>query len=315
MKALLVGCGSAGKRHLKNLISCKEINYIFVHTRNSVAVEEFRGEKKISFVDSLDEVDADFAIIANETHMHIPVALKLANRKMHLFIEKPLSNMLSEEIKLLEETAKKFHIKVTVGYNLRFLGSVGYIKLILSEGRLGDIYFARIEVGQYLPDWRPGRDYRNSYSAFKSRGGGVSLDLSHEIDIMRNLFGDPDSFKMVKAKISNLQIDADDIFEGIYLYENFICTVHMDYLRKSIQRFILIEGNKGSLFCDQVNKKLTLDTESKTEVLEDSVMFDIDATYIKEIKCFINAIRDDAEPEVTIIDGIRALELVGCVNV
>ena len=84
---------------------------------------------------------------------------------------------------------------------MRFLGAVRHIKEQLAKNLLGDIYFAQIEAGQYLPLWRE-RDYTESYSAHKSKGGGVALDLSHEIDYMRYLFGNPCSWKVFKTKVS-----------------------------------------------------------------------------------------------------------------
>ena len=108
-----------------------------------------------------------------------------------------------------------------------------YVKDRLSEKIIGDLYFAKIEVGQFLPLWRPDRDYRDSYSASKAKGGGVALDLSHEIDYMRYLLETPVTGKYLKARASKLEIDSDDVFEGIYRYDNnFICNVHMDYLQK-----------------------------------------------------------------------------------
>ena len=85
----------------------------------------------------------------------------------------------------------------------------------ISSGAIGSLYFAEIEVGQYLPAWSPLSDYRESYSARKERGGGAASDLSHEIDYMRYLFGDPVSWKIMKSKVSDLDINCEDVFKGL----------------------------------------------------------------------------------------------------
>lgn len=310
MEVLLIGCGSIGRRHLRNLIALSQIKKIFVYSKVKNCLSGLKDKNKVTFVESLDDIQADLAIIANETYKHVDTALMLAKKGMHLFIEKPLSHNLSGKPDLLKRIISRNKLKLGVGYNLRFLGAIKFIKAILSQRILGDIYFVKIEVGQYLPSWRSGRDYRASYSASKSRGGGVALDLSHEIDYMRYFFGDPHSFKVVKVKASDLKIDSEDIFEGIYVYDKFICNVHMDYLQKDKRRIIRIEASKGSLVCDLISKKIIIVTSGKKKIVTNKKLFDLDKTYIHEIISFIRSIENDYNPEVTFEDGIKVLELI-----
>lgn len=310
MKVLLVGCGSIGRRHLRNLIALNQVKKIFVYSKAKSCLNELEDKNKVLFVESLDNLQADLAIIANETYKHIDTALILAKKGMHLFIEKPLSHKHSGKLSLLKRIISRNKLKLSVGYNLRFLGAIKFIKRILFCRALGDIYFVKIEVGQYLPSWRSGRDYRVVYSASKRRGGGVALDLSHEIDYMRYLFGDPQSFKAVKAKVSDLKIDSEDMFEGIYIYDKFICNVHMDYLQKNKKRIIRIQASKGSLVCDLIAKKIIIEIGDKKKIITDKNLFDVDKTYIQEILSFKKSIESDCKPEVTFEDGVRVLELI-----
>lgn len=310
MNVLLVGCGSIGRRHLRNLIALDQIKKIFVYSKVKNFLSGLEDASKVSCVGSLDGVQVDFAIIANETCKHLDTALTLAKKGTHLFIEKPISHCLSNKLNQLRRIIRQKKIKLGVGYNLRFLGAIKFIKAILSKRTLGDIRFVKIEVGQYLPDWRSGRDYRNSYSASKNRGGGVALDLSHEIDYMRYLFGDPRFFKTIKAKVSDLEIDSEDIFEGLYLYDKLICNVHMDYLQKNKKRAIRIEASKGSLVCDLISKKIIVDINGTKKIVADKTFFDFDKTYIQEILSFMKSIEIDSSPEVNLEDGVRVLELI-----
>lgn len=310
MKALVVGCGASGKRHISNLLQLKNIEGISVYTKNKECLKGLKGDGKINIINALDNIEADFALIANETYKHIDTALFLAANGMDLFIEKPLSHN-QDKIAELKEIARKKKIKIFVGYNLRYLGAMKYVKDRLSEKIIGDLYFAKIEVGQFLPSWRPDRDYRDSYSASEAKGGGVALDLSHEIDYMRYLFGDPCNWKVLKARASKLEIDSDDVFEGIYRYENnFICNVHMDYLQKDKKREIRIVGSEGLLHCDLIGKSIRIKKGDKETVINDRDMFDIDRTYMDELKHFIGVVEKDIIPDITLDDGIKALELL-----
>lgn len=310
MKALVVGCGASGKRHIRNLVKLNSIEGISVYTKNHDCLNEIGDKGKITVADSLDNIEADFALIANETCKHIDTALFLAAKGMDLFIEKPLSHN-QDKTDELKEIAKKKKIKIFVGYNLRYLGAMKYVKNKLSEKIIGDLYFAKIEVGQFLLLWRPDRDYRDSYSASEAKGGGVALDLSHEIDYMRYLFGEPCNWKVMKARVSKLEIDSDDVFEGIYRYDNnFICNVHMDYLQKDKKREIRIVGSEGMLNCDLIGKSIRIKKGDKETVINDKDMFDIDRTYTDELKHFIGVVEKDIIPDITLDDGIKALKLL-----
>jgi len=305
MEVLVAGFGSIGRRHVNNLLNLEDIDRISIYTK----VKDFGdlNKDKIEIINSLNGVDVDFAIIANETHRHLATAIPLAERGIHLFIEKPLTHNL-RDVRVLKEIVERKKVKVFVGYNLRFLGAMMCIKEQLSKRIIGDLYFAKIEVGQYLPLWRPDSDYRYSYSANSDRGGGVALDLSHEVDYMRYLFGDPYCWKVARSKVSKLEIDSEDIFEAVYKYQNgFICNVHMDYLQQDKKREIRIVGSEGTLICDFINKTLRVNKDS---VIKDESIFDINKTYIDELTHFIESIEQNIEPRVTLEDGIKVLKLL-----
>ena len=331
MRVLVVGCGSIGRRHISNLLAIEKIESIVVCTKNEECLEKFGNENKIEFTSELNNLpvsqdsrpsfsssnEIDFAIIANETSKHIDTAVFLAERGIHLFIEKPLSHNL-EKVDILRETAERKKIKIYIAYNLRFLGALQYIKDVLSRKDLGSLYFAKIEVGHYLPSWRSTIDYRKTYSAASNtRGGGVALDLSHEVDYMRYLFGDPYHWKVMKTKVSTLEIDAEDIFEGLYKYDSgFICSVHMDYLQTDTRREIRIEGSEGILEGDLIRKIIRIKDKEKKELLvTDENLFDTAKTYIEELNHFVRVIERKEEPAITLHDGISVLNLLEDRNV
>jgi len=317
MKVLVVGYGSIGRRHVGNLINYDAVEKIIVYSK----IKEHIGrtdKKNITMINAadtnlstaVDQSNPDFAIIANETYKHMDTAITLAQKEVHLFIEKPLSHNL-EKMDVLKEIIRKKNLKVFIAYNLRFLPAIEYLRDQIRGGEIGVLYFAQIEAGQYLPSWRPNTDYAACYSADEKRGGGVALDLSHEIDYMRYLFGEPQNWKTIKSKASDLKINAEDIFAGIYRYSNgFICQVHMDYLQQKPKRTIRIVGSKGQLYCDLVNKYIDVQTSGQNTRLTEDDFFNTAETYNKELAHFITALGPDRLVSVSFDDGIKALELL-----
>ena len=312
---LVVGCGSIGKRHLSNLLKRDAIKKIYIVTKNEHCLDGLQESDKIIVCESFEGIQTDMAVIANQTQKHMATAIQLASAGMHLFIEKPLSHN-TDDFGTLQDLLKKNNLKTFVAYNMRFLKAFDSLREIIVSKAIGDLYFAQIEVGQYLPSWRPDRDYRETYSASREKGGGVSLDLSHEIDYMRYLFGDPRAWKVIKTRVSKLQIDTDDIFEGTYLFPNqFICTVHLDYLQKQKTRKLRIVGSEGTVICDFLGKRILVTANNAATAITDESLFDISGTYQDEIEHFIRAIETGTDPMITLNDGKKIYELTEDSNV
>jgi predicted dehydrogenase len=313
VKILVVGGGSIAKRHIANLLRLNAIDEVVVFTQLTESINQFSSDKRVEHIGELPKGGDgfNFAIVANETHKHLDTALYLAEKGIHLFIEKPLSHTL-EGVEVLQKIIARKNVKSFIAYNLRFLGAINLIKRQLENNELGDLYFARLEVGQYLPQWRPEVDYRKSYSARREKGGGVGLDLSHELDIMRFFWGTPSKWKTFRTKISNLEINSDDMFEGLYQYSNgFTCNVHMDYLQVHKKREFRIVGSGGEVSCDLINKRLSMTMngmESKT--ISDSNLFDVNETYVNEMTHFLNIIEGREKSSTTIDDGVEVLRLL-----
>lgn len=314
MKALVVGYGSIGRRHAANLCALESVSKVLIYSRHITGTEGPKHDK-IEFAGSIENARADFAVICNETLGHLDAAMTLASRGIPLFIEKPLSHSLAGTASL-RAVAEKQSLPVFIGYNLRFLGAIKFIKEQVADGAIGKPYFASINAGQYLPDWRPGSDYRTCYSASKSSGGGVALDLSHEIDYMRYIFGDPYNWKLVKTKVSDLDIDCEDLFEGIYAYPaGFTCSIHLDYLQKQKQRSLRVAGSGGTICCNLVTKTISIDDGKNKTLVTDEKLFNIDDTYRDEMNHFMDIVKTRGKPCITIDDGIKALQLIEEMNV
>lgn len=190
MKLLVVGCGSMGERHIRNLKSFSKGEIIACdtnRTRLSQIREKYNIKTTLNFKKAIDENHPDAAIICVPPYLHIPFALYASKQNIHCFIEKPLSHSLKGIDKLINLADKKKLI-IYIGYNWRFHPGFKLVKKILEEDKIGHTLSATAEFGQYLPDWRPWQDYRQTYTAKKDMGGGILLDASHEIDYLRWFF-------------------------------------------------------------------------------------------------------------------------------
>ena len=242
-KVLLVGYGSIGKRHAKNLMDFGIKLYILTKYPDNLDAIFLRDLEEIK------DVNIDFCIIATPTARHLDAlerCLTLSNIPRKILIEKPLecSYLRGKKIK---DITKKYGIDIFIAYNIRFLKIFNVIKKFIKEQK-DTIRIIDVVAGQDLREWRPYKDYTESYSAHRDQGGGVDLDLSHEIDYVLWLFGDNFKNKIIfKNRISKLKIDSPDIFKLILDYSTFIVDITLDYIRKPKERYIkiLCEGSKN----------------------------------------------------------------------
>ncbi len=305
MKILFIGLGSIGKRHLRLLNEMKP-DAEFIAYRSSRNEKDYPAEVEEYFdIQTALEQDPDIAFITNPTSEHIDYSLKCARNGCHLFIEKPLSHNL-DQTDTLQEIVEERNLVTMVGYNLRFHPVINTIKDKISE--LGEVYYARAVSSSYLPGWRPEQDYRESYSAKEELGGGVVLDLSHEIDYLRWIFGDVENIKSVTGQFSHLEIETEDLCEAIIDFEKITCSLHLDYFRKDPERKIEVIGENGSIIGDLIENEVQVNIEGEREETE---KFDIDRdfTYKKELQHFLKKVEQNKETDVDVLEGIKTLEL------
>lgn len=258
-KILCVSLGSIGKRHLRNtreLLPDADIAAYRQHTKGDSELPEGANHVFSSLEEAL-KFAPDAVIISSPASEHVRNALPFIEKHIPLFVEKPLAAHV-DGIDTFVKACKKSKGFIMVGYILRFLPALHAIKKLIADDTLGDIYTARIEVGQYLPDWRPDSDYRSGVSAQKKLGGGALLELSHEIDYTTWLFGWPKSLQCSAAKLSPLEIDVEDSAHILLEYENKNVLVQLDFLQRVAHMGVQLVGQKATLEADLINEDLWL---------------------------------------------------------
>ena len=256
------------------------------------------------------------AVIANPAPFHLIAAQRLAEEGVNLLIEKPLSSSI-EGVSQLIDTCHKQGAVLQTGYNLRFLPSLQRFRHLLLDDTIGRVLSVRCEIGQYLPSWRPDTDYRQSVSAIRELGGGVLLELSHELDYLRWIFGEVDWVKATLCRQSTLEIDVEDIAHLILGFVplddkiQLIGTVNLDFIRHDTTRSCTAIGENGSLRWNGITGEVELYEAGAKEWRELFCHnYQRDDSYLAEWQNFINCVNEHHKPLVTGEDGLKVLQII-----
>ena len=315
-RVLIAGHGSIGKRHLRiarSLLPDADIRVLMHRTVDS-APELANGV--FNSLDAAVRFGPNIAIVAGPASTHIQTALPLARAGAHLLIEKPLDASL-EGVESLLQMCDSQRIVLLVGYNLRYVPSLDWFRQALHSGRVGRILSVRCEVGQYLPSWRPQTDYRHTVSASRALGGGVLLELSHEVDYLQWIFGDIVWVKASASRQSALQLDVEDTahlivgFAEDSPWPHLIATLNMDFLRHDTTRLCVAIGESGSLRWNGLTGTVDFFGAGESEwTTLFKVPPGVDDSYVAEWNHFLECVRGQADSSGSGEDGHRTLQLI-----
>ncbi len=309
MKILLIGLGSIGLRHLRNLLTLA-YSGVSVVSRSGRLPEEFSSLPVYSSLPAaLSSATFDAAIVCTPTSFHFHSVKALLEAQVpNIYIEKPVSNSLNGMDVLLALSAS-YQNNIVVGYDLHFDPGMQKVKQLIEEDAIGKVVSVNAQVGQYLPDWRPKEDYIKGMSARKETGGGVMLDLIHEFDYLLWLMGPA---KTVACQYSNsgaLNIETEDVCEVLLHFKNgVIGTIHLDYLQQKLVRNCLITGYGGTITWNLAESKVNWINKNKEEFAFDYKGFERNDRFIEIMKAFLENKND---PRLTTLrQGVESLRLV-----
>jgi predicted dehydrogenase len=288
VRALVVGYGSIGARHARLLaaLGCDV---------GVVSGREIDHPKRYStLVEGLQRHEPGYVVLASATNLHRPQLTELGNARFAgiTMVEKPLFDDAA--------VAQALPVgPVYVAYNLRFHPLIAALRTQLAAERVLSV---QAYVGQYLPTWRPGTDYRTSYSASASRGGGVLRDLSHEFDYLTWLLGGWSRVTALGGRFSDLEIDSDDVFGC--LFQTPACpvvSVQLNYLDRAGRRSILVNTATRTIEADMIRSTLTVDRETSAFPMER------DDTYLAMHQALLGG---DAGTVCSFEEGMRTLRFI-----
>jgi predicted dehydrogenase len=281
MKVLIIGLGSIAKKHIAALKK-RYFDIAIYALRHSRSGPNIDGVENIYEIGDIGKHSFDFVIVSNQTSKHFEVLQTIKDLKIPLFIEKPLFAELSPENEKLVAFLSERSIVTYVACNLRFLPCLVQVKKLIVGKRLNEV---NVYCGSYLPDWRPNIDFREVYSANKELGGGVHIDLIHELDYLYWMFGEPTNTVSHFANKSSLKISAFDYANYLWEYSDFNISVILNYYRRDAKRSLEIVCEDETYLVDLLKNKIYQDSNLIFESDQG-----INDTYLLQMDYFINEI-------------------------
>lgn len=315
---MIAGLGSIGRRHLRNLLACGERDILLFRTHRSTLPDD----ELVDFPVETDLEKAlsqgpDAVIVANPTSRHLDVAIPAAEAGCHLLLEKPVAANMDSRVNTLNEIVDRNDIKTLVGFQFRFHPVLTQVWDLIQSGRLGRPLSFRAHWGEYLPGWHPWEDYRRGYAARKDLGGGVVNTLCHPLDYARWLFGDASTLSANTGKVSDLEIDVEDVAEiTLEFGDNLIGSVHLDYFQRPPSHWLTINFEDGQVHwnnADGAAEVIMAGVES-VQTLSPPVGFERNDMFLTEMQHFLAVIRGKADSRCSLMDGIKALEIAEAVH-
>lgn len=306
MRLAFWGLGSIAKRHIRNIdviLQQRQIKAeIDVYRHHVGEASEIKKELPISNVyarTDISDKQYDIFFITCPTAMHYEAIKFCSLHARHLFIEKPVFSEVDADMKGLN---LKNNAVYYVACPLRYTSVIQYLKKNIEVNKA---FSVRAISSSYLPDWRPGQDYRKTYSAHRALGGGVHIDLIHEWDYLTSLFGMPESVTYAGGKFSDLEIDSDDIAAYIGVYHNRLVELHLDYFgRKTIRECQLYFADE-TIKADIANGVVYfLKSGKKIELHEER-----DAYQKRELEHFLDIIDGKCKNDSTIQHAVDVLKI------
>lgn len=303
----VIGTGSIGLRHYKALSRIEGVRPVAIPVRPArVQALHEAGYTAVQRLDDAVRLGARFCIIATDSGRHVHDGIEAAGKGLHMLVEKPLSTD-SIQARQLCRVVQEASQNIFVGCVLRFSQSLNRFREMLND--VGLVHSVHIECRSYLPDWRPGHSYRESYSA-RFGEGGVLRDMIHEIDYAGWLFGWP---RTVQARVKNLGrlgIEADEVAELTWeAPTGCLVSIGLDYLSKPTRRRMTVYGEHGTLEWDGVTRTVCLHLGSKTleaavaQQTQDDMMLD-------QARAFLDAGAGRYDSRLASAeDGVKALSI------
>lgn len=302
MKILIVGLGSIGQRHAACLQKIKNVELAALRTHKGT-LREKSGFNEFYHLDDATRFRPDGVIICNPTSLHVETALPFLKTGAKVLVEKPIADSVADAEKLLS-----YEEQIRVAYCLRFLPLINIINEISTAEKIFKVSFKR---SFYLPKWHPYADYRTEYTAKKEMGGGVIRTLSHEIDLMLYLFGEPLSITGVTDKISPLEIDTDDFaFVSCKATNGARINFELDFFSPKNVNIAELFTDRGKYTWDMNEMLFTPYQETVPERLFGQELFNIEKMYLNQMEDFIRFVESGQSENATYATSKKVLEII-----
>jgi predicted dehydrogenase len=312
----VVGTGSAGCRHLSNLLRLGVTDVVAVsehRRRTTLMVDGTSVPVSHDYDSALTAVDA--VVIANPTSLHDGHLRRAIDAGRHALCEKPVS-VSAVGVADLVAAATARRVTVAVGCQFRFNHMLGRLRELVIGGTLGTILDVDASLGEHLADYHPDEDYRLSYAARRELGGGVLLTQIHQLDYLHWIFGPFDRVFAVGGHVTDLEIDVEDSVTYLLRSQEGVgVRAHLDYIQRPKRAGVVVTGTGGQVAWDyQRNELRSQPARSDAEPLVDRAPFDRNEMFLDLMADFLASIRLGRAPRTTLADAAAVLALVDAVK-
>jgi predicted dehydrogenase len=311
-RVAVIGLGNIAKRHRYNLKQLFPNATLFALSASgrTPKADVSDCDHLVSDIEALLAARIELAIVASPAPFHAEHALPLISAGIPVLIEKPVVTEGSD-IDSLIAAAELSGTPVAVGYCLRYLPSAQKMHQLITEQKLGKLYNINIEIGQYLPDWRPGKDFRNSVSANAHLGGGALNELSHELDYARWLFGELCVKAAILRSSDAFNLNVEDCVDLLAISEQgVVASVHMDFLQRAVHRCCRVVGVEGALEWDLLKNSIIFCNSNGSEILYAEPEWSKSLMYLEMLRDFIRMIKGEAHHCISLGDAGKTVRLI-----
>ena len=291
---LIIGAGSIGERHIRNLL---ELGYSNIHAyrQRNLPLRTISPEKVRILTDWKDvqALQPNMAFVTSPTAFHLEQALACAQLGAHLFVEKPLTHLPDRSgISNLRNIVARKNLHLQVGYMMRHHPLLREVREAARDQRYGSLISFHSHWGEYLPDWHPWEDYRTSYAARKDLGGGVALTLSHDLDVALWIAGSRlKEYYIAKSHKNALEIDVEGSAEVLLTFEDeTLGQVHLNFVQRNPERRYEYRFEHATMYIDFFRNLLSVQggSETREPILEG---FDRNDLFLEQTKAFMRAVQ------------------------
>jgi len=311
-RCLVLGCGSIGTRHLRNLrlLGVQDIVAFDAMPERREAIRRDLGVRVPETLEAAWGEEPQIVIVATPPSEHVGLALEAVRRGCRVFLEKPLSHNL-EGVSTLCDAVNRQRTLFMVACNMRFHPGPAAIKAFLDRGDVGAPIAARLHTGSYLPRWRPWQDYRTSYSASPDCGGAV-LDCIHELDLALWYLGPARLRGALVCPARSLDLHTDGVAEILLQHDSgAISSVHLNFIQRDYRRSCQIVAEEGTLDWDfEAHLVRRYDQGgSLTERVTEPTGWESNQMYLDEMRHFLEAAENGGRAMNPIEEAAETLRL------
>ncbi len=319
----IVGCGLISKWHIKSVLELDNAELVGVFDSFKDGAQKAASEYGCRVFDTYEQMlsceEIDIVTICTPSGLHAPLAIKAAEAKKHIIVEKPMA-ITREQITELTDACEKNGVKICVISQLRFDKSIQFVKKAISEGALGEILLGNL----YMKYYRNTEYFTNSpwKGTWKLDGGGALMNQGiHGVDLITYLLGPVKSvFGKIQTKLHTIEVE--DTAVCYVEYKNgAMGTIHATTsVNPGYPRYIEINGTKGTVILEESKiKKWDVEGYDIPEDLlyEESELGGhndpgaISTEFHKlQIADMINAVSENKKPLVDLYEGRKAVEII-----